>query len=204
MISSAQLDDLARDATASLGETVADLDVLRETALPDLIARMYRIADTGRYVLAAADDSGSLVLYSTLQLTASTNIVAAYETRHDYAWSTLVGMGSLLRLKDIVPEADRGFGSYESEGDAAGAMALQMDRGLWERLGDRRDWVFDRSVRIARDEYRLARAPDTWKSLLVVAILEAPVVSEEEGITYVAAAESGDLQVLAKRVVSTA
>ncbi|MDP9111783.1 MAG: hypothetical protein M3M96_09145 [Candidatus Eremiobacteraeota bacterium] len=206
MIGDMQLERLARDAmaTAAIGESGSQLAVIREVAFPDLTAKMYQVADTGCYVLAAAGDSEGLVLFATLQLAEGSSIAPAYQDRRDYAWSALVGASALSRLQRIIPEADRGFGSYEAQGDAAAAMALQLDRGVWEGLGEQRDLVFEQSVHVARDEYRLARDPATWKPLLLVAILEAPAITEEDGVTYVAAAESGDLAVLAKRVVSTA
>lgn len=206
MISDTQLERLARDAMAdsSIGESGSQLTAIRERAFPDLTAKMYQVVDTGCYVLAAADESGELVLFSSLQLAEGAGIVPAFEDRRDYAWSALVGSSALSRLQHLIPEADRGFGSYEAQDDAAAAMALQLDRSVWERLGEERDLVFDRSVHAARDEYRLARDPANWKPLLLVAILEAPAITEEDGVTYVAAAESGDLAVLAKRVVSTA
>lgn len=206
MIDGLQLDVLAHGAmaAAAVGDAASALIVIREIAYPDLFAKMYQIAETGCYVLAAADESERLVLFSVLQLTEGANIVEAYDDRRDYAWSTLVSMASLQRLQGIVPETDRGFGSYEAQNDAAAAMALQMERHIWERLEERRDWVFEQTVRVARDEYRLARDPRTWKPLLLVAILEAPDITEEDGITYVGALEAGGLNVLAKRVVSTA
>lgn len=100
MIRDIQLERLARDAmaTASIGESDSQLTVVREVMFADLTAKMYQVADTGCYVLAAAGESESLVLFGTLQLAEGSSIAPAYQDRRDYAWSALGGVKRFIAV----------------------------------------------------------------------------------------------------------
>jgi len=178
----------------------------RRRVYTDLLAQLYRCEISGGRadVFAAADDSARLVLFASMRTSSDPAPAAIYEDADDYAWSTLVGLASLIRLQGVLSTAERGFGLYESPGDAAATMALQVERDLWERLGPERDAVLERLAAIARDEYRLTRSDESRKDVLLVAIVEAPPSREEDDVLYIEPARAlDDWSILARRVVGT-